>query len=36
VKVEVRIEAKGKISEHSLKVKVKETLQQLGTKFELE
>jgi len=36
VKVEVSIEAKGEISEHTLKMKVKETLQQLGTKFKLE
>lgn len=36
VKVEVSIEAEGEISEHTLKMKVKETLQQLGTKFEME
>lgn len=35
VRVEVHIEAEGKISEHTLKMKVKETLQQLGTKFDI-
>ena len=36
VKVELRIEAEGDISEQTLKMKVKETLQQLGTRFEVE
>jgi len=35
VHVVVNVEAEGEISDQTLKMKVKETLQQLGTKFEV-
>jgi hypothetical protein len=36
VKVTVNVEAKGEISDQTLRMKVKETLQQLGTEFKVE